>query len=131
MSCALKGTKVTNLSLLKHMPKSNAIFKASPFEVETALLQLGVNLRTARLARNLSMGDVAAKLGVGRRAIAFAEAGKPGTAIGVYFGLMWVYGLLPQVQCLADPARDDEVLRAVRERAHAYPSRKGALDNDF
>ncbi len=113
------------------MSKSNAITKAPPFEVESALRQLGANLRIARLARNLSMDDVAAKLGVGRRAIAFAEAGKPGTAIGVYFGLMWVYGLLSQVQDLADPARDDQVMRSARERAHAYPSRKGALPNDF
>ena len=113
------------------MAKSNAITKAPPFEVEAALRQLGANLRTARLARNLSMDDVAAKLGVGRRAIAFAEAGKPGTAIGLYLGLMWVYGLLSQVQELADPAHDYEVLRAARKRAHAYPSRKGALANDF
>lgn len=113
------------------MAKSNAVLKAPPLEVETALRQLGANLRTARLARNLSMEAVAAKLGVGRRAIATAEAGKPGTAIGVYFGLLWVYGLLSQTSDLADPARDEAVLRAAREREHAYPTRKGALDDDF
>jgi transcriptional regulator with XRE-family HTH domain len=113
------------------MSKSNAIIKAPPFEVEAALRRLGANLRTARLARNLSIGEVAAKLGVGPRTVRYAEAGKPGTGIGVYLGLMWVYGLLSQAHDLADPARDEEVMRAAHERAHAYPSRKRALDNDF
>ena len=119
------------MSLLKHMSKRNAVFHAPPLEVETALKRLGANLRTARLARNLSMDHVAAKLGVGRRAIAAAEAGKPGTAVGVYFGLLWAYGLVSQVSDLADPARDEAVLRALRAREHAYPTRKGALDSDF
>ena len=102
-----------------------------PFEVETSLKRLGANLRTARLARNLSIESVAAKIGVGYRAVATAEAGKPGTAIGVYVGLMWAYGLLPQVNELAEPARDDIVQRAARTRERAYPVAKGALDNDF
>jgi transcriptional regulator with XRE-family HTH domain len=113
------------------MSRSNAIIKAPPFEVEATLRRLGANLRMARLARNLSIGEVAARLGVGPRAVQHAEAGKPGTGIGVYLGLMWVYGLISQAQDLADPARDDEVMRAARGRTHAYPSRKRALDNDF
>lgn len=113
------------------MSKNNAVFKAPPLEVETALTRLGANLHTARLARNLSMDRVAAKLGVGRRAIAAAEAGKPGTAVGVYLGLLWTYGLLSQVGELADPGRDAAVLRALRQREHAYPTGKGALDSDF
>lgn len=113
------------------MSKRNAVFHAPPLEVEQSLKRLGEKLRTARLARNLSMDHVAATLGVGRRAIATAEAGKPGTAIGVYLGLMWTYGLLSQVNELADPARDEAVLRAMREREHAYPTSKRALDNDF
>lgn len=113
------------------MSKSNAIFRAPPLEVEDTLKRLGANLRTARLARNLSLEHVAAKLGVGRRVVAAAEAGKPGTAAGVYFGLLWTYGLLAQASDLADPALDDVVQRAARRREHAYPTGKGALDNDF
>lgn len=128
---ALNGIKTNNLVVLKHMSKANSITKAPPFEVETAIRQLGANLRTARLARNLSIADVAAKLGVSPRAVRNAETGKPGTAIGVYLGLMWVYGLISQAEDLADPARDEAVMRAARARAHAYPTRKGALDNDF
>ena len=113
------------------MSKRNTLTTASPFEVEHALKTFGANLRTARVARNLSIAQVAAKIGVGYRTVATAEAGKPGTAIGVYLSLLWAYDLLGQTQELADPARDALVQRAARARARAYPTRKGALDNDF
>lgn len=113
------------------MSKRNALTTAPPFEVEQSLKALGANLRTARLARNLSIEQAAQKIGVGYRTVATAEAGKPGTAIGVYLSLLWAYDLLGQVHELADPARDSLVQRAVRARVHAYPTGKGALDNDF
>lgn len=113
------------------MSKLNAVTTAPPYEVEQTLKALGANLRTARLARNLSIEAAAAKIGVGYRAIAAAEAGKATTAIGVYLSLLWVYGLLGQVREVADPARDALVQRAARARERAYPTSKGALDNDF
>lgn len=113
------------------MSKLNTLSKALPFEVETAMKQLGARLRTARLARNLSIETTAAKIGVGYRTVATAEAGKPGTAAAVYFSLMWTYGLIDQVTELADPTRDDIVQRAILGRERAYPTTKGALDNDF
>ncbi len=113
------------------MSKRNTLSTALPFEVEQALKTLGTNLRTARLARNLSIEQVAAKIGVGYRTVATAEAGKPGTAVGVYLSLFWIYGLVGQIQELADPLRDPLVQRATRTRERSYPTRKGALDNDF
>jgi transcriptional regulator with XRE-family HTH domain len=113
------------------MSKRNTLSTAPPFEVEQALKTLGANLRTARLARNLSIEQVAAKIGVGYRTVATAEGGKPGTAVGVYLSLLWVYGLLDQIHELADPLRDSLVQRATRTRERSYPARKGALDNDF
>lgn len=113
------------------MSKRNTLSVAPPFEVQQALRTLGSNLRTARLARNLSIEQAAAKIGVGYRTVATAEAGKPGTAIGVYLSLLWVYGLIGQVTELGDPLRDLVVQRATRTRERAYPTRKGALNNDF
>jgi transcriptional regulator with XRE-family HTH domain len=113
------------------MSKRNVLSTAPPFEVEQSLKTLGANLRTARLARNLSIETVAVKIGVGYRAVATAEAGKPTTAIGVYLSLLWAYDLLGQVNELADPTRDAVVQRAARTRERAYPTGKGALDNDF
>lgn len=113
------------------MAKRNALTIAAPFDVERALKILGANLRTARLARNLSIEAVAAKIGVGYRAVATAEAGKPTTAIGVYMSLLWAYDLLRQLRDIADPARDPLVQRVARARERAYPTSKGTLDNDF
>jgi transcriptional regulator with XRE-family HTH domain len=113
------------------MTKRNAITTAPPFEVEQALKALGANLRTARVARNLSIEAVAAKIGVGYRAVATAEAGKATTAIGVYLSLLWAYDLLGQVREVADPTRDALVQRAAQVRERAYPTNRGALDNDF
>lgn len=113
------------------MSKRNALTTATPFDVERSLKILGANLRTARLARNLSIEAVAAKIGVGYRAVATAEAGKPTTAIGVYMSLLWAYDLLRHVSDVADPARDPLVQRTARARERAYPTSKGALDNDF
>jgi transcriptional regulator with XRE-family HTH domain len=113
------------------MSKRNTLTTATPLEVEQALRTLGANLRTARLARNLSIEAAAAKIGVGYRAVATAEAGKPTTASGVYLSLLWAYDLLRQVREVADPARDASVQRVARARQRAYPTNKGALDNDF
>ncbi len=113
------------------MSKRNAVSTAPPYEVEQTLKALGANLRTARLARNLSIEAAAAKIGVGHRAVATAEAGKATTAIGVYLSLLWAYDLIRQVREVADPVRDPLVQRAARARQHAYPTHKGALDNDF
>jgi len=114
------------------MSKRNAITAAPPYQVEQTLKLLGANLRTARLARNLSIEAAAAKIGVGYRAVATAEAGKATTAIGVYLSLLWAYDLLGQMSDVAEPARDPQVLRAAREvRERAYPTKRGALDNDF
>lgn len=113
------------------MAKTNVTSHPVPLEVEGALKQWGSRLRTARLARNLSMEHVAAKLGMDRRVVSAAEAGKSGTAVAVYCGLMWLYGLVAQLNELADPGRDELTLRALAKRVRAYPSTKGALDNDF
>ena len=113
------------------MSKRNGITRALPFEVEQTLKNLGANLRIARVARNLSIETAAAKIGVGYRAVATAEAGKPTTAIGVYLSLLWAYDQLGPARDLADPTRDPFVQRAARTRERAYPTDKGALDNDF
>jgi transcriptional regulator with XRE-family HTH domain len=113
------------------MAKRNTLTTAPPIEVEQALKILGAHLRTARLARNLSIEAAAAKIGVGYRAVATAEAGKATTAIGVYLSLLWAYDLLGQVREVADPTRDTWVQRAAQVRERAYPTNKGILDNDF
>jgi transcriptional regulator with XRE-family HTH domain len=114
------------------MVSRNRLLAAPPYPVERALKRLGGNLRTARLRRNLSIAEVADKIGAGPRAIAAAEAGKASTGIAVYAALLWVYGLLEPFTDLADPAADTEgqALALSREpsRARGAP---GEIDDDF
>jgi transcriptional regulator with XRE-family HTH domain len=113
------------------MSARNPLLAAPPYEVEQALKTLGANLRVARLRRNLSIEDVAAKIGVGRHVVADAERGKPSTGIAIYAGLLWAFGLTGQLAEVADPDSDDEgrLLAKGRERLHARDSR--VLDDDF
>ena len=54
------------------MPARNTLLLAPPYPVELALTELGANLRTARLRRNLTVEEVAQKIGAGRRAVSDA-----------------------------------------------------------
>ena len=113
------------------MTARNKLLTAPPYPVERTLKRLGANLRTARLRRNLTIADMAAKIGTGQRAVADAEKGKPSTGIAVYTALLWALDLLDQMSDVAAPERDDEgqTLALARERARARP--RAELDNDF
>jgi len=113
------------------MAKKTALLAAPPFPIQQALKRLGADLRTARLRRNLTITDVAAKIGTGPRAVMDAEKGKASAASAVYVALLWAYGLLDQLAEVADPARDREgkALASVDQRQRARSS--DDLDNDF
>lgn len=113
------------------MTARNKLLTAPPFEVEQTLRRLGANLRTARIRRQLTVANMAEKIGTGVRAVSDAEKGKPSTGIAVYMALLWALGLLDQAANLAAPETDAEgqTLALARERVRARPG--GALDNDF
>src|SRR3990167_7025897 len=119
--------------LLKaYMVQKNKLLEAPPFAVEDALKRLGFNLRRARLRRNLTIQQVAEKIGTGPRAVSDAEKGKLSTGIGIYTALLWVFDLLHQLSEVADPAKDDEgqilALSTERERARRHDEE---IDDDF
>ncbi len=111
--------------------RQNQLLMAPPHAVEVTLKRLGANLRTARLRRNLTVADVAEKIGTGPRAVNDAEKGKPSSGVVVYMALLWVYDLLGQMDSVADPARDDHgrTLAQAQERKRSR-QRKG-LGDDF
>ena len=92
---------------------------------------MGRNIRTARLRRNLTIDDLAEKIGTGPRPVADAEKGKHSTGIAVYVALLWALGLLDSLTNVAAPERDDEgqTLALAREPGRARPTSE--LDNDF
>ena len=114
------------------MSQKNKLVQSPPFAVEDALNKLGTNLKTARLRRNLTIQQVAQKIGTGSRAISDAEKGKLTTSIGIYAALLWAYDLLEQFNEVANPAKDEEGqnLALSKERERARHSDEG-LDNDF
>ncbi|HEX8238279.1 MAG TPA: helix-turn-helix domain-containing protein [Allosphingosinicella sp.] len=110
----------------------NSLLSAPPYAVEQEIRRLGTDLRTARLRRNLTVKDVAEKLGTGTRAITDAEKGKPTTAIATYVGLLWAYDLLSRLADVADPLHDREgsALDASHGRMRASRG-TGGLSDDF
>ena len=102
-----------------------------PYAVEKAIANFGTNLRKARLRRNLTVAQLAAKLGVGRHVVANAEGGKPTTSIGVYVGALWAMNLLHTLDAVANPKSDEEglALASLDERERSRPGR--GPSNDF
>ncbi len=113
------------------MTATNTLIQAPPYPVEQAIKGLGVNLRTARLRRNLTIEAVGEKIGTGPRAVTDAEKGKVSTGIAVYTALLWAYDLLGPMSELADPAFDEEGLSLSFSKDRARARAKEGLDNDF
>ena len=113
------------------MTAKNMLLTAPPYPVEQALKALGENLRTARIRRNMTIDDVAARIGTGPRAVMNAEKGKPSTGIVVYTALLWQYDLLGPFEELADPAKDREGLARESARGRARARKSGGIDSDF
>ena len=109
----------------------NQLQVAPPYPVEGALKGLGENLRTARIRRNLTIADAAARIGTGPRAVMDAEKGKASTGIAVYAALLWLYDLLAPFEELADPAKDKEGLARESARGRSRARKSGGLDSDF
>jgi DNA-binding XRE family transcriptional regulator len=114
------------------MKARNPLLGAPPYQVEHGLKNLGADLRTARLRRNLTAEEVAQKIGTSRFTVADAEKGKPSTSVAVYAALLWAYGLIDRLTDIADPSKDEEGMRLAlaREPARARHS-TGKLSDDF
>ena len=113
------------------MTARNQLLQSPPYPVEQALIRLGQSLRTARIRRKSTVDEVAQKIGTGRRAVMDAEKGKASTGIGIYVALLWAYGLLPQLNDVADPAKDEQGLMLVAPKEKTRARKSGELDRDF
>ena len=113
------------------MVARNQLLRAPPFPVEQAISRLGLGLRTARLRRNLTIQEVADKIGTGPRAIRDAERGKASTGIGVYVALLWAYDLLSPLSEIANPTQDEQGLTLATAGQKLRARKSPGLDNDF
>ncbi len=111
--------------------------RPSVAEVKCALEVLGTHLREARLRRELTIEEVAERIGVSRKTVAEAERGKATTHVEVYAGMLWALGLLRQLENLATPHTEPEdelsMMETERKRAprRASDRRKPEKDSDI
>jgi len=104
-----------------------------PMEVAAQVAQLGQRIRIARIRRGWSVADLAVKAGMNRNTLTALELGKPGTAIGACFTVLWVLGLDRTLDGVADPNADlhGKALEAARRPSRAGKPRKADQDYDF
>jgi transcriptional regulator with XRE-family HTH domain len=113
------------------MSRISKIAESPPAAVEDVLHRLGVNIRTARLRRRLSMKELAERIGVSRYVVADIEKGKPTTAISAYLGALWALGILRDMREVADPDRDEEGKILERARSPKTAPKRRVIDDDF
>lgn len=87
------------------------------------LRTLGLDLRDARLRRNLTMEVIADRAGTTRQTINRIEKGDPGVSIGTYAGMMSALGLASNLASIASLANDERgvALAASEARQRARP----------
>ena len=114
------------------MPKMMSNFTTPPSVLDQVLL-LGQHIRTARLRRGWSVLELATKAGINRNTLTALEHGKPGTAIGVCFTVVWALGLDKSLDAVADPDMDvhGKALEASRRPTRAGKSSKNGDEYDF
>jgi len=76
------------------------------------LIELGENLRMARLRRNLSIRVIAERVGVSVNTVASLEKGGPGISIGVVANVLHALGLSEDMRHLA---KDDSFGRKLQD----------------
>ncbi|KLU21646.1 hypothetical protein EOS_34550 [Caballeronia mineralivorans PML1(12)] len=109
---------------------NNFVMPVQPVERVT---QLGQRIRIARIRRGWSVVELASKAGINRNTLTALELGKPGTAVGVCFTVLWALGLDKSLDSVADPDTDlhGKALEASRRPTRSGKSRKASDDYDF
>lgn len=105
----------------------------TPMHVAEQVIQLGHRIRIARIRRGWSVADLASKAGINRNTLTALELGKPGTAVGVCFTVLWALGLDRTLDGVADPDADPhgKALEAARRPSRAGKPRKASDNYDF
>lgn len=113
------------------MAKKNILNESIPYQVEQFIRELGQNLKTARLRRNLSLQSVAEKIGVSRNLVSAAEKGNLTSSISLYIALLWTYDLQNTAKDVANPLKDEVGLQLARLKEPKRSRERKGIDNDF
>ena len=105
------------------MPRSSLSYALISDAAMGSLAALGERLKEARLLRNWTQADLAAKAGLSESSIRKVEAGSPHITVGAYLALLDVFGLPTAFDRVIGPGDDTlgEALgrNALRKRARA------------
>ncbi len=117
IKCDNAGYSRHYLMMTEYDPLAAFYFDES--HITSSLRLFGEHLREARLRRNMTIEQIAKKLGVSRETVANAEHGKPSTSVRVYVGILWALGIADQLDDLATVEREYEELavKSTRKRA--------------
>lgn len=109
------------------MSKSSIALLSVPPEASSSLQVLGEHLSLARLRRQESQKQWAARLGVSLPTLIRLEKGDPTVSMGVYATALWLLGLSGGLAELADPARDMRALESdIRQASQLRAARTRA-----
>lgn len=89
---------------------------------ERMLLEMGSQLRLARLRRNITSQEMAQRTSLGRNTIVKIESGDGSVAMGSYFRVLIALGLDKDILCLA---KDDELGRKLQD-AKLLPKKRAS-----
>lgn len=87
-----------------------------PLPVKRALTKLGADIRSARLRRRISTSIMSARAFITRTTLLKVERGDPGVSLGTYATVLFILGLIPKLEHLADARSDDVGLQLDEER---------------
>lgn len=77
-------------------------------EFATLLKEIGANIRTARLRRNIKIKDLANRIHVDERTISRMENGDPSISLKNLIAVLYVFGLEDSLSEIASPLKDQE-----------------------
>ena len=80
--------------------------------IQKVLLELGENIRLARLRRKFNAEQVAERANISRKTLWAVETGSPGVAMGTYVQVLFVLGLEKD---LLKVAEDDKLGRKLQD----------------
>lgn len=101
-------------------------------EFTAMLKEIGGNVRTARLRRNIKIKDLANRIHVDERTISRMENGDPSISLKNLIAVLYVFGLENTLSQIASPAEDTEgiALDKLNNRKRAAGS-KQEVEDDF
>jgi transcriptional regulator with XRE-family HTH domain len=99
--------------------------EAKIFDVRQSLGQLGLQLRDARVARNISLDTLAQLAQMTPQTLRALESGSPGVSLEKLGNVLWALGMLDQLGNIASEANDPERIRLMSAALPRRAGRKG------